>query len=74
MAGASDEPAAVDPTASDDPLLLYFTSGTTGTPKWSSKSSRRSSSIRLWRRNIGPDDERFLMLRSARSGATGNRR
>ncbi|MCH7564449.1 MAG: AMP-binding protein [Gemmatimonadetes bacterium] len=33
MASASDEPAAVDPTASDDPLLIYFTSGTTGHAK-----------------------------------------
>ncbi len=32
MAGASDE-FTVEPTAADDPALLHFTSGTTGTPK-----------------------------------------
>jgi acetyl-CoA synthetase len=32
MAAASDE-APVEPTSADDPALLHFTSGTTGTPK-----------------------------------------
>lgn len=30
---AADETAAVEPTTADDPSLLHFTSGTTGTPK-----------------------------------------
>jgi acyl-coenzyme A synthetase/AMP-(fatty) acid ligase len=30
---ADDHPASVDPTSSDDPLLIYFTSGTTAHPK-----------------------------------------
>jgi acyl-coenzyme A synthetase/AMP-(fatty) acid ligase len=31
--GASSTEPACEPTASDDPLLIYFTSGTTGNPK-----------------------------------------
>jgi acetyl-CoA synthetase len=30
---AADENAPIEPTAADDPALLHFTSGTTGTPK-----------------------------------------
>ena len=30
---AAETPAAADPTAGDDPMLVYFTSGTTGYPK-----------------------------------------
>ncbi|OCB30498.1 acetate--CoA ligase [Mycobacterium malmoense] len=30
---ASDEDAPIEPTTADDPALLHFTSGTTGTPK-----------------------------------------
>ncbi|WP_204807425.1 acetate--CoA ligase [Mycobacterium riyadhense] len=31
--GAADECAPIEPTTADDPALLHFTSGTTGTPK-----------------------------------------
>jgi acetyl-CoA synthetase len=33
LEGASPDPTPADPTASDDPLLLYFTSGTVSYPK-----------------------------------------
>ena len=31
--GAADDSATIEPTTADDPALLHFTSGTTGTPK-----------------------------------------
>jgi len=60
VAGASDEAAAVDPTASDDPLLLYFTSGTTGHPKMvlhthASYGIGHEITARFWH-DLGPDD------------------
>ncbi|MCH8813408.1 MAG: acyl-CoA synthetase, partial [Gemmatimonadetes bacterium] len=60
MATASDEPAAVDPTASDDPLLIYFTSGTTGHAKMvlhthASYGIGHEITARFWH-DLGPDD------------------
>lgn len=60
MASASDEPAAVDPTASDDPLLIYFTSGTTGHAKMvlhthASCGIGHEITARFWH-DLGPDD------------------
>ncbi len=60
MASASDEPAAVDPTASDDPLLIYFTSGTTGHAKMvlhthASYGIGHEITARFWQ-DLGPND------------------
>ena len=60
MAAASDEAAAVDPTASDDPLLIYFTSGTTGHAKMvlhthASYGIGHEITARFWH-DLGPDD------------------
>ena len=60
MASSSDEPAAVDPTASDDPLLIYFTSGTTGHAKMvlhthASYGIGHEITARFWH-DLGPHD------------------
>jgi acyl-coenzyme A synthetase/AMP-(fatty) acid ligase len=60
MSVASDEPAAIDPTASDDPLLIYFTSGTTGHAKMvlhthASYGIGHEITARFWH-DLGPED------------------
>ncbi len=60
LAEASDESAASDPTASDDPLLIYFTSGTTAHPKMvlhthASCGIGHEITARFWQ-DLGPDD------------------
>ncbi len=52
--------ATVDPTAADDPLLLYFTSGTTAYPKMvlhthASYGIGHEITARFWH-DLGPDD------------------
>ena len=55
----SAEPAAVEPTTPNDPLLLYFTSGTTGGPKMvqhlGSYALAHEVTARFWH-DLGPDD------------------
>jgi acyl-coenzyme A synthetase/AMP-(fatty) acid ligase len=53
-------PAADDPTAADDPLLIYFTSGTTAYPKMvlhtqASYGIGHEITARFWH-DLGPDD------------------
>ncbi len=56
---ASSEPAFVEPTHSDDPLLLYFTSGTTAHPKMvqhvGSYAIGHEITARFWH-DLTPDD------------------
>lgn len=59
-AGMPDHPATVEPTASDDPLLIYFTSGTTGFPKMvlhtqASFGIGHEITARFWH-DLGPGD------------------
>ncbi len=60
MAAASDDPGEADPTACEDPLLIYFTSGTTGYPKMvlhthASYGIGHDITARFWH-DLGPDD------------------
>ncbi len=53
-------PATTDPTAADDPLLIYFTSGTTAYPKMvlhthASYGIGHEITARFWH-DLGPDD------------------
>ncbi|MGZ5289778.1 MAG: acyl-CoA synthetase [Actinomycetota bacterium] len=57
---AADEPPDVEPTLADDPLLIYFTSGTTGYPKMvlhtqASYGIGHEITARFWQ-DLGPDD------------------
>ncbi len=56
---APAEPAAIEPTESGDPLLLYFTSGTTAHPKMvqhvGSYALGHEITARFWH-DLGPDD------------------
>jgi acyl-coenzyme A synthetase/AMP-(fatty) acid ligase len=57
---ASTTEPEVEPTASDDPLLIYFTSGTTGNPKMvlhtqASYGIGHQITARYWQ-DLGPDD------------------
>ncbi len=59
-AGQPPTPAADDPTAADDPLLIYFTSGTTAYPKMvlhthASYGIGHEITARFWH-DLGPDD------------------
>jgi acyl-coenzyme A synthetase/AMP-(fatty) acid ligase len=59
-AGHPATPATTDPTASDDPLLIYFTSGTTAYPKMvlhtqASYGIGHEITARFWH-DLGPDD------------------
>ncbi|MFP5333470.1 MAG: acyl-CoA synthetase [Acidimicrobiia bacterium] len=58
--GASPEDPPTDPTASSDPMLIYFTSGTTGNPKMvlhtqASYGIGHQITARFWQ-DLGPDD------------------
>lgn len=60
VASQPSTPASVDPTASDDPLLIYFTSGTTAHPKMvlhthASYGIGHEITARFWH-DLGPDD------------------
>jgi acyl-coenzyme A synthetase/AMP-(fatty) acid ligase len=57
---ASDTPPDAEPTLADDPLLIYFTSGTTGYPKMvlhtqASYGIGHEITARFWQ-DLGPDD------------------
>ena len=57
---AADEPPDVEPTLADDPLLIYFTSGTTGFPKMvlhtqASYGIGHEITARFWQ-DLGPGD------------------
>ena len=59
LSGATATPAEAAPTASDDPLILYFTSGTTAHPKMvqhlGSYAIGHEITARFWH-DLGPDD------------------
>ena len=57
---AADTPPDAEPTLADDPLLIYFTSGTTGYPKMvlhtqASYGIGHEITARFWQ-DLGPDD------------------
>jgi acyl-coenzyme A synthetase/AMP-(fatty) acid ligase len=60
LAAATERPPDAEPTAADDPLLLYFTSGTTGHPKMvlhtqASYGIGHEITARFWQ-DLGPAD------------------
>jgi acyl-coenzyme A synthetase/AMP-(fatty) acid ligase len=60
LAGAGDGPPEAEPTRSDDPMLLYFTSGTVAHPKMvlhtqASIGLGHQITARFWQ-DLGPDD------------------
>jgi acyl-coenzyme A synthetase/AMP-(fatty) acid ligase len=60
IAAAADRPPDAPPTAADDPLLIYFTSGTTGHPKMvlhthASYGIGHEITARFWQ-DLGPGD------------------
>ena len=60
LESAADAPPEVEPTRADDPLLIYFTSGTTGFPKMvlhthASYGLGHEITARFWQ-DLGPGD------------------
>ena len=54
----ASEDAPIEPTTAEDPSLLHFTSGTTGTPRGAQHARRRGHALQHWPAalDLHPDD------------------